>query len=390
MELAERFSYNPSIADPKKLELAAKDGWRKFRKRETYAKARELILKEVKTDANGNPISKRFVRMPAQTEAPDGLELYGVSENVQTGGGWNLWRRPADKGIGREDFKAIAAEMAAMPAKTVKNWKPAEKTVGHVQIIALGDIHIGLDNTKDAIFSNLEWTPEELAKRTEILMAHADETAAKIYLVFGGDITDGLDESTARRGHRLPQNLDNKQQLRTATKWAFEIVDGICQATDAQVEIIWLCESNHGPMLDFATGLALETIAPQRWGGQVAVTLQEAFIAPYAINGRSFLFTHGYDSKHMRNGWPRYLQPQHQQFVERVIEHHYCTEPVLVRFDRHQYHDIGHNSFRDLLCPAFSNPSAWVQINFAANSRGGFLKIQLGRDGRISPVLVEF
>lgn len=390
MELAERFSYNPSIADPKKLELAAKDGWRKFRKRETYAKARELILKEVKTDKDDNPISKRFVRMPKAPAKDDGLELVGISRHSGTGHEWEILRKPKPGEIDREDFRAVATEIAALPMPKKKDWQPVEKSAGHVQILAVGDVHIGLDNSKDAIFSNLEWTPEELAKRTEILMAHADETAAKIYLVFGGDITDGLDESTARRGHRLPQNLDNKQQLRTATKWAFEIVDGICQATDAQVEIIWLCESNHGPMLDFATGLTIETIAPQRWGGQVGVKLQEAFIAPYGINGRSFLFTHGYDSKHMRNGWPRYLQPQHQQFVERVIEHHYCTKPVLVRFDRHQYHDIGHNSFRDLLCPAFSNPSAWVQINFAANSRGGFLKIKLNQDGRISPVLVEF
>lgn len=282
--------------------------------------------------------------------------------------------------------ESILELIRGIPKKKHKHKQDFKQTAGPVEIYGIGDAHIGM-SAEDNIFG-LSWNREELFGRIPKLLDNVGQDAGKIYLVLGGDISDGMNESTSRGKHRLPQNLDDKGQLRTAVEFSLKIVDGITSQVECPVEVIFLCNSNHPGILDFAAGMVLQSVAESRWAGQVAVKLQEEFIASHEIAGRSFIMTHGYDSKHMKNGWPRFLAAQHEQFVERFIEHTGAEKPVLLRFDRHVYHDISLGKFRDILCPAWSNPSSWIQINFGANKKGGFIKITI--DDQLLVNLIEF
>lgn len=305
--------------------------------------------------------------------------------------------KPAENGesLKAEDIDEVCQKYAQKSAKRLIRQNSGESHSG-TQIIALGDVHIGMAN-EDNIF-NLKWNKEELFKRADILIGQVDPGASDIWLIFGGDICDGQQGKTTRglkglSSHTLPQNLSDKGQIDLACEFITYILDGVVDATNADVGCTFISNSNHGGILDYAVGKVMEAACASRYDGQVNWELQTEFMFNYYCRPFGILVTHGYDEEHMNKGWSRFLSKDNEQLIERFINTNRLTTEVksniLLRFDQHQSTDIRYNGFRDIVCPAFSNPSSWVSLNFGSDYKGGFMKIAV-KETSISTELIEF
>ena len=328
-------------------------------------------LKRIVTDADDNPQTKTYTKQNHPKPLPDfsGYELEAVTTNPH-GGAWLKYKIAKNLGFDPSELKNIVAQ-ASLSKIAKKTWKNNPKK-GHTQVVSIGDIHIGMDST-DNVFGH-KWHPQKALDRSLLLGKHIDDEAEKIFLIIGGDLNDGQDGKTTRKGHQLPQNLDSRKQIETSVKFCLNCLDSIAAATDSPIEVAFISDSNHGGgVMDYAVGLVLQHICPHRYNGQVTFNLQEDFIATYKVGNLDFIISHGYDEKFMPRGLPRFLGKDHVTFFERVIENRKLAKPVVWRYDQHQYHVVEYPKFTDLMTKAFSTPSSWVSLNFAADDPGGFV-----------------
>ncbi len=345
-----------------------------------------LELRRLRTDADDNPLGKTYLKRNNPHQLPDlsGYELEAVTTNPH--GGAYLKYRAGKLGFDPKELKNILAELGNVPLAK-KDWHKEEKT-GFTQVASIGDIHIGMDST-DNVFG-YEWKPEKALQRALKLGSKVDPQAAKIFLIIGGDLNDGQDGKTTRKGHNLPQNLGSREQIENSVRFCLNCLDSISSATDAPIEVIFLSDSNHGGgVMDYAVGLLLEYLCPHRYSGQIDFKLQESFIGTYKVGELDFIICHGYDEKHMPRGLPRFLSKDNVTFFERVADNRKLEKPVLWRFDQHQYHVIEYPKFTDLMTKAFSTPSSWVSLNFAATDAGGFVLARV-EGQRLSVESVDF
>lgn len=344
-------------------------------------------LRNVKKGKNGETINESWAKQPP--DQPDfdvsGLEIESVTFNPY-GRPWPKFVKPKNQLPALEELKALLSELS-LSDFAKKDWTPIEKT-GHIQVLSLGDVHIGMDSA-DNVFGHT-WDKDKAIGRAASIGAYVDPSASKVVVIVGGDLNDGHDGKTTRKGHELPQNLNSKEQIRQSGAFCLSLLDSIAQATESEIEVVFIADSNHGGgVMDFAVGLMLQYCVPSRYSSQVTFHLQEKFIDVYKFGGTDFIVTHGYDEKHMPRGLPRFLSKDHITFFERVIEHYKLDNPIVWRYDQHQHHVIEYPKFKDVMTKAFASPSSWVSLNFAANDNGGFIAASL-QEGRLSVESIDF
>lgn len=336
-------------------------------------------IRSITLDKHGGTISEKWGKQQTPNPLPDfqGFELEAATTNPN-GGAWLKYKLPKGQLPQLEDLRSLLAELSTTDF-IKKDWTPLQKD-GTTQVLSLGDIHIGMDS-KDNVFGH-KWDKDRAIERASSIGAYVDKKAAKVVVIIGGDLNDGQDGKTTRKGHDLPQNLDSREQIRQSGIFCLSILDSVTQATNAEIEVVFLVNSNHGGgVMDFAVGLMLQHCVPFRYSNQVTFHLQEQFIGAYKFGGVDFLVTHGYDEKHMPRGLPRFLSKDNITFFERVIEHHKLSAPYLWRYDQHQHHVIEYPKFKDIMTKAFSTPSSWVSLNFSANDLGGFINATITDTG---------
>lgn len=257
------------------------------------------------------------------------------------------------------------------------------------QIINISDIHVGM-SCDDNMFGEV-WNIEELHKRLSITIDHIDIESNKIIINVLGDTTDGYNNQTTRQHHNLPQNLDNKGQLKETIKFFFMLFDRITQIAACPIEVNFLTNENHGGFISYAAANVLNESCNYRYRGQINFNLVETFYTKIKVENIDMVLTHGYDDTHMNKGLPKFLNAQQQTFVERILEHEKCLSKntLLIRGDQHTFHDIGYQRFRDIMVPTFANPSSWVSMNFGSDYKGGFVIMEINNN-QIKTKLIEF
>lgn len=265
--------------------------------------------------------------------------------------------------------------------------------VAELEVHAIGDVHIGMCSEDNQF--HLHWNLEELYKRADKVVDSIRDQDAVQCLVFGGDICDGQHSRTTRglkgsSGHQLPQSLGDKEQIDESCRFITYLLDKF-SARCRQVRCLFVCNSNHGGILDYAVGRIMEAVCPHRYPGRVHWQNQLAFMECREFGNHLLAVTHGYDEQYLMRSWPRFLGKEHERFVEKVMRMHPGNgkNRLLLRFDLHQYTDVRYDYFRDIVCPAFSNPSSWVSLNFGSDYKGGYVKLHLG-ESNITKELIEF
>lgn len=114
-------------------------------------------------------------------------------------------------------------------------------------IISLSDIHVGAAVSNNSIYYN-EWNEEELNNRMQFIVKSLSKFVNEIdnIVVFNlGDSLDGYKGETTRGGHLLPQNMNDKEQVKVFIRQMLQFFDNLYETFEVPMSYYCVGESNH-------------------------------------------------------------------------------------------------------------------------------------------------
>jgi len=270
------------------------------------------------------------------------------------------------------DFKAIFSEKFK-PVEVTKK----KKQLGFFDRLVYTDTHIGMNvNPEGNSLYGGKWDAEELFERLNIIINHvvSHQKSNVLYIDDLGDYMDGWDGQTARKGHDLPQNMNNQQAFDCGISFKVQMVDELIKYYD-KIFIHNICVDNHSADFGYIVNSAFKVIVELKYPSNVIVENQRKFIGHYKVGNFTFILTHGKDDKNLKFGFKPKLDDVHEKKINEYIDVNYLfRQGITIEFskgDSHQYlFDSTPSKFNYYNYPALSPSSDWVQTNFARGKSG--------------------
>ena len=213
---------------------------------------------------------------------------------------------------------------------------------------------------------DLKWDEQEIlqACKEMALTVVNNKKSSSLYIDELGDFLDGWDAQTTRKGHALPQNMDNQKAFDVAVKFKVSLVDELIHYYN-EITLNNICEDNHAGSFGYVVNSAVKQILEQKYKN-VSVNNMRKFINHYFVGKHCFILTHGKDSKNLKFGFKPQLDPKQSEKIDQ-----YCKENGIykkaefIEFckgDSHQamYDYSTSNDFKYNNYPAFSPASEWA------------------------------
>lgn len=231
------------------------------------------------------------------------------------------------------------------------------------------DVHIGMDVTNGghSLYGG-KWDEEELFSRLETMIMHVLSNKNSSVLIIDdlGDFMDGWNGETVRKGHSLPQNMDNEKAFDLGVKFKIMLADSLAEHYD-KIIINNICNDNHAGSFGYVVNSAFKKMIDYRYD-HVFVTNYRKFIDHYIFGNYCFIITHGKDDKNLKFGFKPVLDPKQIEKIDNYIKEHrlYDYEIEFSKGDSHQkiFDESTSDTFNYYNYGAFSPSSNWVQTNF--------------------------
>lgn len=290
-----------------------------------------------------------------------------------------LYKEQLEKDF-NELLDGLDHRIGKMVKKSVKRSKIQPKIIESDYLFDLcvfTDVHIGMNpNPNGFSLYGGKWDTEELNKRKNILVNNTIQTKKSNRLVVFdlGDLMDGWDGETVRKGHKLPQNMTNEQAFDVAFEFKLGIVDFLVSHYES-IDIININDDNHSGAFSYVVNSAFKRFVENRYSN-VNVINQRKFIHHYIYGNKVFVATHGKDGKNLKFGFKPILNAVQVEKIENYLFDNDLVKKeydiYFIKGDSHQ--DIFDNStsqkFKYWNFPAFSPSSNWVQTNFKKGISG--------------------
>lgn len=307
-------------------------------------------------------------------DIPDNFEIIKISTSKTTGQQW-IQYAPKAVQITPEtvDFEKIIQKYIK-PLKADKI-KPNNKTTALFDRLVFSDVHIGMNPNENGFsLYGGKWDESELFNRLDIVIKHVtnNQKSTRIFIDELGDFMDGWDGETTRKGHKLPQNMDNEKAFDLGVKFKVLLMDALVQIYD---EVIFnnICNDNHAGSFAYVVNSAFKSIAEIRYKNVEVNNIRE-FINHYVVGNYCFILSHGKDSKSLKFGFKPFLDAKQIEKIENYIKEHnlHDYEIEFSKGDSHQkvFDESSSDSFNYYNYPAFSPSSEWVQTNFKKGMSG--------------------
>lgn len=241
------------------------------------------------------------------------------------------------------------------------------------------DTHIAMDvqgKEGDPLYDGV-WNKEEILKRLMVMTEHVKTFKKSNTLIIDdlGDFMDGLGGQTTRKGHDLPQNMNDKEAFDLALLFKTSLVDSLVTDFD-RIVCNNITNDNHSGYFSYFVSSAVKQILEQRYPEKVFVNSIKRFIHHYSIGNHTFVISHGKDIGENRFGFKPKLDAIQAEKIDQYCKEYKLYNGNHIEFskgDSHQalYDDTTSNDFSYYNYPAFSPPSNWVKTNFK-NSKSGF------------------
>jgi hypothetical protein len=272
------------------------------------------------------------------------------------------------------------------------NFWSAEELTGHFDKLIVTDEHIGMDVNKDGLsLYGGKWDEEELDKRIVKTIIHClvNQNSKLLIIDDLGDTADGWDGKTERKQHKLPQNMNNRQQFDVGLRFKIKLTEGLKKYYD---KIIWhnATKCNHSFDLTYIICSGFKNYAEARWIKGVKVYNHEKFIDHYRVGNNTFILTHGKDDENVKYGFPTFLDKVAEKKINEYIDENYLLESGVhiefIKGDKHQanYDECTSPRFFYYSIPAYSPASNWVQSNFQKGRSGCYFANYLYEDEPMS------
>lgn len=240
--------------------------------------------------------------------------------------------------------------------------------------LVYADVHTGMTPNENGFsLYGGKWNERELIKSAEkmVRLVLEEKKSNTLYIDDLGDLMDGWDGETVRKGHKLPQNMDNEKAFDTALKFKLYILDALC---DKYEKIVCrnICNDNHSGSFGYVVNSAIKNISDVKYCN-VETFNQRKFMDVYTHDNHSFILTHGKDSKALKFGFKPHLDKKSENKIDNFIKHNKVGDKIeFSKGDSHQmiFDDATSDTFGYYNYPALSPSSEWVQTNFQKGKRG--------------------
>lgn len=241
------------------------------------------------------------------------------------------------------------------------------------------DVHIGMHPNKSgkALYGG-KWDEEELIKRATMMVDHILTNRHGDLLVIDdlGDLLDGWDGHTVRKGHSLPQNMTNQEMFDVAVRFKVFLADAL---HDKYNKIIMnnICEDNHSGSFGYIVNSASKSIIEQKYS-HIEVVNHNKFMNHYYVGHHCFVISHGKDSHALKFGFKPFLESKQIEKIDQYLKNSGIYKKAkYIEFSKGDSHQMlfdycTSDDFDYCNYPAFSPSSEWVQTNFK-KGRSGFV-----------------
>ena len=319
-----------------------------------------------------------------------------------------MWIKPDNSAsyyVKNPDFKALKETLEDLDLsvieKLVKPVKVSPRTVkakGYdFDRAVYTDVHVAMETNQDgfSLYGGV-WGEEELQRRLKLFVNWILQHKKSNVLVIDelGDFMDGWDVMTVRRGHTLPQNMDNQKAFDVGLTFKVKMIDMLAAHYEL-IECHNVCEDNHSGAFGYVVNSAFKRIVEAKYKN-VKVVNHRRFIEHYKLGKRVFILTHGKDSKNLKFGFKPQLDPAQIERINNYIHENYLLQKgVRIEFskgDSHQkiFDDTTSDTFSYYNYMAFSPASQWVQVNFGKKGKSGFEFFNYRKDGQKNHHPYEF
>jgi hypothetical protein len=306
-------------------------------------------------------------------KVPDNFEVIKISTSKTTG---QQWVQYAPKAVQLTPETVDFENLIKKYIKPIKvNVKPLNEVSGKFDRLVFSDVHIGMDtNSNGFSLYGGKWDETELFNRLETMIKHVinNQTSDRIFIDELGDFMDGWDGETVRKGHKLPQNMDNEKAFDLGLKFKITLMDALAE-NYSDVIFNNICNDNHAGSFAYVVNSAFKQIAEIRYN-HVTVNNIRDFIDHYTVGNKCFILSHGKDGKNLKFGFKPFLDAKQIEKIDNYIKEHnlHNYEIEFSKGDSHQkvFDESSSDSFNYFNYPAFSPSSEWVQTNFKKGMSG--------------------
>ena len=347
-----------------------------------------------KYDGKDKLLSKVEKLQSEPIDVPENFEIIKISTSKTTGQQW-IQYAPKQTEITEEsiDFDKVMLKYAK-PIKLT----PTIKYTGVFTFdrLVYTDVHIGMTTNKNghSLYGG-KWDEGEIEQRLTLMVAHVLETKKGNTLIIDelGDFMDGWDGETTRKGHTLPQNMDNEKAFDVGLGFKIKLIDNLAEHYE-RIICNNICNDNHAGSFGYVVNSSFKKFIEIRYSNVIVNNLRR-FINHYTYGKNCFILTHGKDDKHLKFGFKPILETKQIEKISNYIKE-YKLHDYIIEFskgDSHQkiFDESTSDEFDYYNYPAFSPSSEWVQTNFK-KGMSGFEMFNYKEDGSKihSPIKFEW
>lgn len=232
-------------------------------------------------------------------------------------------------------------------------------------LLVLSDIHVGAYNSNFSIYEN-PYDQKELHNRfTKILNRVQCLDFNNIVVVNLGDSLDGYNEETTRGGHKLPQNMNNKEQVNAFLDEMLYLFEGL-HSINKNIKYFCVGEANHCGDFGWLANEKLASVLDIYFKGDVESLIFDKFINHFRIGDTTFICTHGKDNSDMYKNYPLTLDLKTESKLNEYIEYNKINTDkiIVIKGDLHQSAITYGKKFTYWSVGSIYGSSEWIHKNF--------------------------
>ena len=345
----------------------SKKQWQTIYKMRTTPNERKFVETQKKLNKDGEILSTLEKLQSEPIDIPENFEVIKISTSKTTGQQWIQYApKQEDDIVESIDFDKLMLKYAK-PIK-LDEVKNKDKTYTFDRLVYT-DVHIAMNpNANGFSLYGGKWDEEEIEERLKVMINHTLENkeGARLFIDELGDFMDGWNGETTRKGHALPQNMDNEKAFDVGLGFKIKLIDSLAPHYN---EIICnnVCNDNHAGSFGYVVNKASKVFLEHRYNN-VKIINHRRFISHYIVDNKCFIITHGKDDKHLKFGFKPILDTKQIEKINNYIDHNnlHKYEIEFSKGDSHQkiFDESTSDKFNYYNYGAFSPSSEWVQTNF--------------------------
>lgn len=164
--------------------------------------------------------------------------------------------------------------------------------------LVYSDCHIAMDvqgKDGDPLYDG-KWDKEEVLRRLSSMIEHtiSFKKGNVLYIDELGDFLDGLGGETTRKGHKLPQNMNDKEAFELAVDFKVNLVEQLVPHYN-NIVCNMVTNDNHSGVFGYFVGSAVKRVLEAKYPDKVSVNVLKRFMEHYSVGSHTFILTHGKD-----------------------------------------------------------------------------------------------